>query len=54
MLKRKAANTENVDEGSSSFILNKAYKLSEDLNDSELGEGELIDVVSMRGRKKEI
>jgi hypothetical protein len=52
MLKRKEASTENIDDGSSSFILNKAARLSEDLDESEHGIGETLDTVSLRGAKR--
>jgi hypothetical protein len=51
MLKRKEENADKLDEGSSSFILNEASRLSEDLDESDCILGENIEAVSLRGTK---
>jgi hypothetical protein len=53
MLKRTEEIVVTLNEGSSSFILNEASRLYEDLDESVCIVGENIEAVSLRGTKKE-
>jgi hypothetical protein len=52
MLKRKEEIGDTIDEGSSSFTLNEASRLSKDLEESDCFGGENLEMVSLIGKRK--